>query len=43
MNIVITTLNMQMALLCKKQNVLAKNIARNENLQVASACYELNQ
>ena len=34
LNIVITTLNMQTALLCKKQNVLANNIARNENLQV---------
>ena len=34
LNIVITTLNMQTALLCKKQNVLANNIATNENLQV---------
>ena len=30
----ITTLNMQTALICKKQNVLANNIARNENLPV---------
>ena len=35
MNIVITTINMQTEKKKKKQNVLAKNIARNENLQVA--------
>ena len=35
LNKVKTTLNMQTELICKKQNVLANNIARDENVWVS--------